>query len=39
MSDPNDPEKAAEEIVKKDPPPPNLADKVKEKLAEEQDKK
>ena len=35
MSDQNDPEKAAEEIVKKDPPPADLADKVKERLEKE----
>lgn len=33
-----DPEKAAEEIVNQDPPPADLADKVKEALKKEQDK-
>lgn len=35
----NDPVEAAEKIVKKDPPPADLADKVKEALAKEQGKK
>lgn len=33
MSNENDPVKAAEEVVKKDPPPADLADRVKAELA------